>query len=219
MNTGQTFRHCSCLSLLSALCILSIATPLSGAPSVSLETTVNQSILTAVIASTEFPTVTGISITCTFDPTRINIPDAIIYSPLSSTVIGALIQMRPDTSLHITVTATSDISPSDGTPLVTLEIPVISDINVHTGIKITEAKYTEAGGTTHSAAISSTSVHRIRLPGRDSRIRHLQQSAPSVRCLLNGRQIHETAKNLSGTSFTITRYTGFRKPVTILTIR
>lgn len=219
MTSGQAFRHQRPSPLLRLLCILSIIAPLYGAPSVSLETKVNQSILTAVIAGAEFPSVTGISITCSFDPTLINIPDAIIHSPLSSTVIGALIQMTPDTSLYITLSATSDITPSDGTPLVTLEIPALSDLTASTGITITEAQYTDAGGATHSVTIT-TSVYRIRFPNRNIRVDHLKRSAPSFHCLLNGRQIHRTTNNdLFGTSLTIHSHTGFRKPVKILTIR
>ena len=198
--------------------ILTAATPLYAAPSLTLKTEAAQSTVTAIITGTEFPAITAMTIICSYNPDDINLADAIIYSPLSSTSIGALLRTTPDTSLLITVTATSSISPPDETPLVTLEIPTLSTPTGAPDIHLAEAKYTDVNGDTHTAEITSTEVFHFRTPVAPC-ITQNHRTLPSAFCLPNGRKMNKTISHLSVNTVILQRTTGNRTAARIVKLR
>lgn len=219
MISLQTSQHPSLRRKFLLLCLVTVIAPLFGDPTVSLETVVEESVITATITGTEFPAITAMTISCPYDPTILNLPDAIIYSPLSSTSIGALLKTVPDTSLFITVTATSSISPENGTPLVTLEIPILSTGASVQGISVAEVKYTNTNGDTRTATINSTPIYHIRPPHTRIRFSNGNRNAASVYFLLNGQRTKGTISRITGNRFMLGKTIDNHRTVRIVNLR
>lgn len=188
MTVRSPHTYCRCIWLVITCTVLSLTTVLYGEPRVSSSKSVGQDQLNVIITGSELPELQSITVTCSYDPQKAAFRDAIISSPLPSTAFSACIDTT-ESSLTVSVSATSTMTIADGASLIVLRIPLTVSQEGETAFNLTSASLTDTEGEPHTVQVGTTMVARP-LPSLSNHRASLFAGNPTrdVFYLLNGRK-------------------------------
>jgi len=190
--------HNPCITVVRLITgvVLVTTSVIRAEPAISVNKSSDQGRLTVNMNGSGLPEIKSITLTCTFDLQRIALMDAIISSPLPATGISAYVDAS-DSSLVITVQATTTMVVADNALFVKLLIPVTVQQGSESAFTLLTAEYIDASGTGRTAAITTTaSTRHVSL--QQYRPPSLQKKNASLYFHLNGRCCRK--KDLTGTA-------------------
>ena len=179
-------KHYHCLQLLALFTgahILFHSTAF-GAPTVSVSKSFADEQLTVTLSGTEFPELKTITFECSFDPQYITIRDAIVGAPLPKTALSVAVN-DVDSSVTLTVQATSTIQVENDKQLLVLQIPLQNEEN-NMSFTITKVTLIDKNDTSIDAAINQLATV---VPSTHYRYQAIaQHTLSNLRFQLNGRR-------------------------------